>query len=546
MWKKLLSGACMTLLISAGCLFVSQATEEPEVISDGVFIGDMDVSGMTAKEAKSYVNEEVKKLGNSVITIQMGDDQVSATWKELGLEWANTDLVDEISQIGTTGNIIRRYKEQKDLQNENSHYQIEYTLSDAAEEAFVASCRSFNSEPVEGHAYMGDDGMLHVEGGTDGLTLDMDATLVRLKEHLESREAGDVVIEAAVERVSPIVTAEMLSRMTDVLGSATTDYSASSWGRAKNVENGTARIDGTLLLPGETFSVTDAVAPFTAENGYELAPSYESGQVVDSYGGGICQVSTTLYNAVLKAELQVNARSNHTMIVNYVDPSKDAAIAEGLMDFVFTNTLENPVFIAGSAYYGTLNFTIFGVETRPANRSIEFISETTSRTDPASNIKLVAKTDQNVGYLYQAQTAHQGLSAVLWKNIYYDGVLSETLQVNSSTYQASPAIYEVGVVTSNQALASAMYTAIGQNNLQQVQTLMATGVQQQTETQATEPQQQTDPPVVVDPEPEVTPEPTPEVTPEPTPEPVPEPMPEQTAPEGQWDDGTDGEVLYIE
>lgn len=471
----------LALTVSVGCFSLPALAKQSGVISSGVYIGDKDVSGMTAEEAEAYVKEEVRELGDSVITLRMGEDQVSATWKELGLEWKNTDLVDEISQLGTTGNIIRRYKEQKDLQNQSSHYEIEYTLDEDAEKAFVESCRSFNSEPVEGRAYMGDDGMLHVEGGTDGLTLDVDATLASLKNHLDTLEAGDAVIEATVEHTSPVVTAEMLERMTDVLGSATTDYSASSWGRAKNVENGTSKIDGTLLLPGETFSVTDAVAPFTAENGYELAPSYESGQVVDSYGGGICQVSTTLYNAVLKSELQVDARSNHTMLVNYVDPSKDAAIAEGLMDFVFTNSLENPVFIAGSAYYGTLNFTIFGVETRPANRSIEFVSETTSQTDPASNIRLVAKTDQNVGYLFQAQTPHQGLTAVLWKNIYYDGVLSDTIQVNSSNYVASPAIYEVGVVTDNQALSSAMYTAIAQNDLQQVQTLIASGLQQQTE-----------------------------------------------------------------
>ncbi len=494
MRKNFISGVWAAFAISAGCLFLSSAAEQPDVISSGVYIGEQDVGGMTVEEAENYVKGEVKALEDSVITLQMGDDQVSATWKELGLKWKNTDLVDEVSQIGTTGNIVRRYKEQKDLQNQSSRYEIEYTLDDAAEQAFVDSCRQFNSEPVEGTAYMGDDGALHVEGGTDGLTLDADATLATLKQYLESREAGDVVLDATVERVSPVVTAEMLSQMTDVLGSATTDYSASSAGRAQNVQNGTSKINGTLLLPGETFSVTDAVAPFTAENGYELAPSYESGQVVDSYGGGICQVSTTLYNAVLKSELQVDARSNHTMLVNYVEPSKDAAIAEGLMDFVFTNSLEYPIFIAGSAYYGTLNFTIFGVETRPSNRSIEFISETTSQTDPATNIKLVAKTDQNVGYLFQAQSPHQGLTAVLWKNIYVDGVLTDTIQVNSSNYLASPAIYEVGVVTDNQALSSAIYTAIGQNNLQQVQTLIATGLQTETQaTEATEAPTQTDP-----------------------------------------------------
>ena len=218
MHKKILSGVWAALVLSAGCIFLSCASEQPDVISSGVFIGDQDVGGMTVEEAEAYVKGEVKALEDSVITIQMGEDQVSATWKDLGLKWKNTDLIDEVSQIGTTGNIVRRYKEQKDLQNQSSRYEIEYTMDEAAEEALVESCREFNSEPVEGTAYMGEDGALHVEGGTDGLTLDYDATLAALKQQIETYTAGDVVLDATVERVSPVVTAEMLSRMTDVLG----------------------------------------------------------------------------------------------------------------------------------------------------------------------------------------------------------------------------------------------------------------------------------------------------------------------------------------
>ena len=359
--------------MAAGILIGMPVCAQEEPISDGVFIGDKNVSGMMPDEAAQYVKNEVATLGSTTVTITMGSQQTSATFRELGFSWENTDLVDEISQIGTSGNIIERYKEQKDLQNESAHYEIEYTMDESMEAEFVNSCSQFNSDPVEGSLHMGDDGYPYVEGGTDGLTLDADATLAQLKEVLSGWKDGDgnVSVEATVTRTSPSLTQETLSKMTDVLGTATTDYSASSAGRAQNVENGTSKINGTLLMPGESFSVTAAVTPFTPENGYELAPSYEAGQVVDSYGGGICQVSTTLYNAVLKSELEVDARSNHTMLVGYVDPSKDAAIAEGLMDLVFTNDQEYPIYIVGSAYYGTLNFTIFGVETlRPTGRSL--------------------------------------------------------------------------------------------------------------------------------------------------------------------------------
>ena len=486
----------MVLGVLAATVFTvgSAAASEEEVISDGVFIGDLDVSGKTAAEAGDMVRQQVDLLGQSVVTLQMGDDQVSVTMKELGLTWDNQEVIDEISRIGTTGNIIHRYKEKKDLQNENVHYDIEYSVDEALERSFVESCSVYNSEPVEGSVYMGDDGVLYVDGGTDGLTLNVDATVGTLNEYISEWKTGDITVQAEVKRTSPVLTAETLSDMNHVLGSATTDYSSSSYARATNIQNGTAKINGTLLMPGEGFSVTAAVVPFTAENGYELAPSYESGQVVDSYGGGICQVSTTLYNALLKAELEIDARSNHTMTVSYVDPSKDAAIAEGLMDLVFTNDKDTPVYIAGYAYGGVLTFSIYGKETRPENRTLEFVSEVTGRTDASTNVKLVAKTDQPAGSVVQTQTPHEGLSAVLWKNIYVDGVLTDTIQVNSSYYQASPAIYEIGVVTDNQALAAALNSAIASNSLEQVQAVLASPPQAQTEAPAQTDAPQTDAP----------------------------------------------------
>ena len=196
--------------------------------------------------------------------------------------------------------------------------------------------------------------------------------------------------------------------------------------------------------------------------------------MVDSYGGGICQVSTTLYNAVLKSELEVVSRSNHTMAVSYVDLSKDAAIAEGVMDFAFVNTKDEPVYIIGYAYGGTISFTIYGHETRPANRSIEFVSVTTSTTE-ATSAMLYANPEQPVGYINQTQSPHTGYTAELWKNVYVDGNLTDTIQINSSYYNAVGTIYDIGVMSANGALTQAMYTAIASNDLTQVQGVIANG-----------------------------------------------------------------------
>ena len=148
-----------------------------------------------------------------------------------------------------------------------------------------------------------------------------------IQEYLNNEwDKENAMIDLVAETTQPRGTKEELSMVKDVLGTFTTSFSSSGYNRSGNVRNGCAKINGTLLYPGDTFSTYETVSPFTEANGYYEAGSYLNGLVIDSLGGGICQVSTTLYNAVLLAELEVTERFNHSMIVTYVDPSADAAI----------------------------------------------------------------------------------------------------------------------------------------------------------------------------------------------------------------------------
>lgn len=154
-------------------------------------------------------------------------------------------------------------------------------------------------------------------------------------------------------------------------------------------------------------------------------------------------MSTTLYNAVIRAELQVNERYNHSMIVTYVDPSADAAIAESSgMDFRFTNNLDSPVYIEGYTYNGSITFTIYGVETRPANRKISFVSETLSET-PSEGTKIKEDPSQPVGSV-QTTAGHTGYTARLWKVVTVDGVEQSRDVFNNSTYNMTPSYVKVG------------------------------------------------------------------------------------------------------
>lgn len=456
-------GAALFLAAGAPAL-----ADETDTISKNVYIGGVNVSGMTEEQATKAVEEKLGKGTGGNYTVKIGDETTTATAENFGMEWTNREVVHEAMEVAKGGNLIKQYKDKKDLQVEPKNFEVAYAPNKQAVKTYVEKlAEEYNRDAEEGDITFA-NGYPEVTGGETGIAVNVDQSVSSIMKALEG-DGTELTVVAEVQK--PSVTKEELSQVKDVLGTATTYY-GSSYERNTNVEVGASKINGTLIMPGETFSVTAAVTPFNADNGYYPAPSYESGQVVDTYGGGICQVSTTLYNAVLKAELQVDERHNHTMLVSYVDPSKDAAIAEGLMDFIFTNNTDAPIYIYGVGYQGTLNFTIYGHETRDPNRSISFRSETLSQTDASTNVKLVAKSDQNIGYLNQTQSAHQGLEAVLWKDIVNADGTTDTVQVNSSSYQASPAIYEVGIVSPNTQASAAIQTAIANNDLATVQAII--------------------------------------------------------------------------
>lgn len=417
-----------------------------KTVADGVSLNGVDLSGKTRAQAQETADSILSNLKSAVITLRGSSDsqEVTATAGNLGLTWTNPNVVDTIAACGHGANIIARYKQEKDKEINGCSYAISVDFNQDQIRAFLESnCLAWNAAPVNA-SMSGTAGNFTYTEGQNGIALNEDESVQRIYQYLtEGWDGSSVTIDLDMGTVSPSVTVEDLQEMTSTLGTFTTYYAASNEARSKNIANACSMISGTVLQPGETFSVLNTITPFTEENGYELAGSYLGDEVVESFGGGICQVSTTLYNAVIRAELQVNERYNHTMVVEYVDRSSDAAIAESVgMDFKFTNTLDHPVYLAGSAYNGAITFTIYGVEIRPSNRTVSFESETLSET-PSEGTKVKTDASQPVGYV-NVVPGHTGYTARLWKIVKVDGVEQSRDVFNNSVYNMTPTYVTVG------------------------------------------------------------------------------------------------------
>ncbi len=465
----ILTFACMlTLFIGVPV----QAAEE--TIKAGIYIGDIDVGGMTEEEAVEAVNTYVDSLKPIEITLKAANaGEVQVTADELGIAWTNQEVIREAAQIGQEGNVIARYKMMKDLQNENVHYDLKFTYDiNAINDVLAGPCTEFDSRAVNA-TLTRENGEFIIHGGISGYLLDVEKSIDTVYEFMLNEWQGeaDATIELVIEEEEPLGSKEELEQVKDVLGSSTTDFSTSGASRVGNVTNGCKLINGSLLYPGEEFSMLDKTTPFNAKNGYYKAASYANGRVVNSYGGGICQVSTTLYNAVLNSELEVTERYNHSMIVTYADPSADAAIAESAnKDFKFINNTDAPIYIEGVIKNKTITINIYGKEYRAENREVIYSSEVLEVINPGPDV-ITASTSQPLGYISR-EGAHIGYRAQLWKIVKEDGVEVERTKVNYSKYKATPRYATVGVVTSDPNAYNEIMAAIGTANIDHVQNVI--------------------------------------------------------------------------
>lgn len=146
------------------------------------------------------------------------------------------------------------------------------------------------------------------------------------------------------------------------LSYSTTKYNESNIERVNNLKIATEKINGLILLPGESFSFNQTVGKRNIENGYKEAVIYANGQAEMGLGGGICQISSTLYNAVVLANLDVIERKNHSMIVSYLNPGLDATVSYGSIDFKFKNSRNYPIRIDATVRNGTVTISIQGIK----------------------------------------------------------------------------------------------------------------------------------------------------------------------------------------
>lgn len=438
--KRVLAAiGCISFMIVGSSLCTLAASAQKKVINEGIYIGTLDVGGMTVKDATNQLKEHVKNAKGEKVTVKIDDEEVTTTLEELGYTCDVNYFVQEAYNYGKTGDVIKRYKEQMDLEQNDVVFDLAFDLDTEKVNEFVEKeCTVYDVE-AENARLVRKNGKFKIKEASDGRVIVADETAEKIVKTIGSQWVdGGITIEAIMNDTTPKYDSSSLEQCQDVLGTYNTSFASSDNARSQNLVNAASLLNGYTLYPGEQFSVADHLVPFTEENGYQVSKAYANGQVVDSVGGGVCQASTTLYNALLKAELQIDERYNHSMIVSYVKPSMDAAISEGYKDLKFTNNTDTPIYLEAYTANRSIYITIYGKEERDLEkRTVEYESKVIETIQPGED-KVTVDESLPEGYSEVTQQAHVGYKAELWKVVYENGKEVSRERVNSSYYAAEP------------------------------------------------------------------------------------------------------------
>ena len=362
----------LTALILASAYFVSIEMQVNSklrnfegLVLPNVYINDYDLKGKQIEKLEEILSEKARVFNEEEIVFTYGEERFVHTFDDLGITINYQDILKEIN------NFLENLEIDEKIALIDGEEEKRFTfIATFNEEKKVQVLRAIeetiNVEKIEPSLVRNSRGMEFNEG-RDGKAFDFEANKLLLNELIGSGE----VIELKVNAVPRTKDASAIREINTRLSTFSTRFD-NSGGRAFNIRLATNRINGTIVMPGETFSFARvAGAPYLRAQGFRQAAVFNRGRIEHNYGGGICQVSTTLYGAQLRAGLTTVNRSQHSMPVSYVPRGLDAMVAFNSVDYRFRNNYSYPIYISAFTNGGTLTIEMWSSNRAAPNRRFE-------------------------------------------------------------------------------------------------------------------------------------------------------------------------------
>lgn len=501
--KVIKIGILLLLILFISVIFSILNIGNDKIIK-GVKIGNVDVSDLSMEEATNKVNTYYKEKTLSDINVEYEEMQEIINIEQLNPSIDIDKIVKKAMLIGKSGNIIKdNYQILFTLVFKNN-LKYDVKLDEKEINKKIEELNSKLPGALQKTNYYIEDENLIIIKGKKGIEINKEEFIKKINETIKKEEkrfeipvensvpeeidiekiykeiykeaknayieenptqvhaqvngvdfaisleqAKQIISEEKEEYVIPLkitipeITLDDLSKeaFPQILGTFTTTYSASNENRETNLKLSSEKINGTIIMPGEIFSYNKIVGERTIAKGYKEAAVYSGGKVINGIGGGICQLSSTLYNAVVYANLEIVSRSNHMFLTSYVTAGRDATVSWGTLDFSFKNTRKYPIKVVSIVKNGLVTVEIQGLK---EEKEYEVVIENKVTEVIPYQVKYVKDDKLEEGETQIVQYGANGAKSITYKVLKYNGNVVSREILSTDTYSALERIIKIG------------------------------------------------------------------------------------------------------
>lgn len=423
------------LIIVSAIMFLST-----DKILPNVYINEIEVSNLTKEEAMQKLEESYGCSTQDTLLALIYDYKIwNLKNSDIDIVYNYIEAIDEAYNIGKRGNIINRYIDSLTTRFTKNNIYLKISYNEEKLMNIVDDiANEIDREPV--------DATIEIKSGeivlTDdilGLTLQRDKTVEIIKKRIEDYDKSN--IELPIEIKEPAVKKAEFENIKDKLGEYTTRFNASNISRTFNISLAAKTVTGIIIKPGEIFSLNKIIGSELEKKGYKMAKVIINNEYVEGIGGGLCQISTTLYNAALLSNLKIVERKNHSIPSDYVGLGRDATLSGDYIDMKFENNSNYPVYIYGEVKGNRLTFSIFGKNENPS-RNVEIRTSVVRRIEP--EIKIIEDDTLPVGTEVIEKEARTGYVVKSYRAILENGKEVFVEPLYTDTYRVSDEVKRIG------------------------------------------------------------------------------------------------------
>jgi vancomycin resistance protein YoaR len=402
-------------------------------------IHNIDVSGKTKEEAITMLQDNNKFIKDKKINLRYKDKVYTLKYSVLKPKYNIGETVAEVLKAGKNLGMLEKAGLIKNPSQKK--YDLKFIYDKKAVAGLLNKIeKEVNKKPEDASVTMSAPGRFSIKKEITGQKLKKEEMEKVILSSINDKKEEVIEIPLAIQETVPKITYEKLSKINTVVSSFTTSFTSSAAGRATNIELAAKKINCTLIMPGDVFSFNSKTGPRDQAHGYQTAPIILKNKLEAGLGGGVCQVSTTLYNAIIRTNIKATERSNHSLVPAYVKPGFDATVSE-YIDYKFKNTLSFPIFIEGVVKNRRLTFNVYS---NSSLKKIQYdlVNEVYENT-PATTQKIEDPT-LPIGTIKEEEPPHNGCKVKVYLVGKQKGKEVSRRIISNNTYKKVDGIIKVG------------------------------------------------------------------------------------------------------